>query len=143
MTGDFAVAVHALVFLGHRDVTLASDVLAWNICTNSARVRKVMAKLRRAGLVEAREGKFDGGYTSIADSAAIRLVDVLDALGESCVTGQWRPGSDELDCLVSSGMAGVMDSLYADLNGVCRKRLGEITVGHVAKAIFAGEGTDA
>ena len=139
MTGDFAVAVHALVFLNHRGETLASDILAKNICTNPARVRKVMARLRRAGLVEAREGKFDGGYTSIKEAPSIRLSDVLDAIGERCVESTWRPVSEEMDCLVSSGMAGVMDAIYDQLNDSCRKKLEEITIEQVSNAIFARE----
>lgn len=35
---------------------VSSEVLAENICTNPARVRKVMAQLKRAGLVETHEG---------------------------------------------------------------------------------------
>ena len=60
MTGEYAVAVHALVYLYHRGTTVSSEVLAKNICTNPARVRKVMAKLKRGGLVTTREGS-EGG----------------------------------------------------------------------------------
>lgn len=138
MNGDFAVAVHALVFLYHRQETLASDVLADNICTNPVRVRKVMAKLRKAGLVEAREGKFDGGYRSRPDGGSIRLLEVLEALGERCVTSAWRPGGEDADCLVSSGMAAALDEIYDALNGACAGKLAEITVSDVAQSIFSG-----
>ena len=50
MTSEFAIAVHALVFLNHKGETLSSDALADNVCTNPARVRKVMApEIRRSG----------------------------------------------------------------------------------------------
>lgn len=56
MTGEYTIAVHALVYLNHMGTMLSSEKMASNICTNPARVRKVLAKLKRAGLVETREG---------------------------------------------------------------------------------------
>ena len=49
MNSDFIVAVHALVYLNHKADIVSSEALAKNICTNAARVRKVMAPLKRAG----------------------------------------------------------------------------------------------
>ena len=54
MNGLFCVAVHALIYLDKRGCLLSSEELAANICTNPARVRKVMAKLKKAGLVTTR-----------------------------------------------------------------------------------------
>ena len=51
MNSDFIVAVHALVYLNHKADIVSSEALAKNICTNAARVRKVMAPLKRAGFV--------------------------------------------------------------------------------------------
>ena len=48
MTSEFGIAVHAMVFLHHKGDMVSSEVLAENICTNPARVRKVMAQLKRA-----------------------------------------------------------------------------------------------
>ena len=61
MTAEFTVAVHALVYLHHKNTVLSSEELAQNVCTNPARIRKVMAKLKKAGLVLAREGRVQGG----------------------------------------------------------------------------------
>ena len=55
------VAVHALVFLDHHDYKVSSEELAENICTNPTRVRRVQAVLKKAEIVETREG-LDGGY---------------------------------------------------------------------------------
>lgn len=63
MTAEFPVAVHALVYLLHTGRLTSSGELADNICTNPARVRKVMAKLHQAGLVDATKGKGSGYLT--------------------------------------------------------------------------------
>jgi len=44
MNGDHSLAVHALVYLDHRATHLPSQILAENICTNAARVRKEIGR---------------------------------------------------------------------------------------------------
>ena len=61
MDSSFNLAVHALVCLSHSERSLSSEALAENICTNPTRVRRVQAVLKKAGIVETREG-LDGGY---------------------------------------------------------------------------------
>ena len=56
MNSDFTVAVHALVCLAHSGKVLSSEALAENICTNPARIRKLSAKLKRAGVMETNDG---------------------------------------------------------------------------------------
>ena len=54
MKSDFIVAVHALVYLSHRGCLASSEELAENICTNPARVRKIMGKLKKMGIITTR-----------------------------------------------------------------------------------------
>ena len=54
MDSSFNLAVHALVCLSHSGRSLSSEALAENICTNPARVRRVMAGLKKAGMVATR-----------------------------------------------------------------------------------------
>ena len=56
MDSSFNLAVHALVCLSHSGRSLSSEALAENICTNPTRVRRVQAVLKKAGIVETREG---------------------------------------------------------------------------------------
>ena len=50
MTSEFAIGVHALVYLGHKKEIISSEALSDNICANPARIRKVMAKLKKYNL---------------------------------------------------------------------------------------------
>lgn len=79
MNSDFCVAVHGLVYLKHKNDMVPSEELAKNICTNPARVRKVMARLKRAGLVQTKEGKV-GGYSSVEKAGDITLYRIAEAL---------------------------------------------------------------
>lgn len=135
MTGEFAIAVHAIVYLNHAGATLSSDALAKNVCTNPARIRKVMARLKAAALIATKEGA-EGGYRFNLNPAEVTLLDVLSALDLPAVSASWRSGDPNMACLVASGMADVMDDVYRQLNDCCRDRLTKITIADIDRRIF-------
>lgn len=135
MTSEFAVAVHALVYLNHKQELLTSEALANNICTNPARVRKVMAKLKKKKLIDTQEG-INGGYLLLRAPEEIKLSDISEALELKPVSSDWKPGSGEMKCLVASGMAGIMEEIYSELNTVCQHRLEQITIAQINQKIF-------
>ena len=104
MNSAFCVAVHALICLNRRQEQLSSEELARSICTNPARVRKIMAGLKRAGLVETKEGN-EGGYRFVGDPAALTLDQVARALEVRFVSTNWRGGGVDQPCLEASGMS--------------------------------------
>ena len=136
MNSDFIVAVHALVFLNHKQGVVSSEALAENVCTNAARVRKVMAPLKRAGLVETREGN-EGGYRFAADPVGTDLASIAEALGVRFVEARWHSGDADKECLVASGMGGIMDGIFVELDECCRERLKQVTVASIDR-IFGG-----
>lgn len=140
MNAEFTVAVHGLVYLYHKADIISSAELSQNICTNPARVRKVMAKLRRAGLVEAHEGK-GSGYRALSGCGEITLLQVLDALGEPAISAAWRSGDIDKECLIASGMGKIMDDVYLGLNERCREELQTITIGTINETIFGQKKT--
>lgn len=135
MTSEFAIAVHALVYLNHCNDTISSEMLASNVCTNPARIRKVMVKLKKAGIILTKEG-LEGGYHFEKDSAHVNLRQVCDALGVKFVSASWRSGDEEKDCMIASGMASIMDDIYKDLDELCREKLESITIASIEQDIF-------
>ena len=135
MSGIFTIAVHALVYLNHRQATLSSEELSENICTNPARVRKVMAMLHRAGLVEVRPGKY-GGYRFVLDPSGVTLLRICKAVETPPVPAGWRSGEIDAPCLVASGMAEVMEQVRDSLNAACYERLSSITVAGIDHILF-------
>jgi len=136
MTGEFGIAVHALVILNARRETISSEVLAKHVCTNPARVRRVMSKLKKRGLIKAKEG-VDGGYRFLRAAKDITLVEVCDAVDGCPVSLPWRLEEMDRDCLAASGMSVVMEDIFRELNRLCRERLAEFTLADVHKRIFA------
>jgi len=135
MTGEFAAAVHALVVLNHKNTTVSSEALSKNVCTHPARLRRVLAKLKKTGLVESREGT-EGGYSFSGDPADVNLRHVAEALEVRLVSSSWRSGSADMDCLISSGMADIMDDIYAQMNGICLAKLEGTTIADIDSKIF-------
>ena len=135
MDSSVNLAVHALVCLSHSGRSLSSEALAENICTNSTRVRRVMAGLKKAGMVETREG-LDGGYRLCADPAALSLRQVAEAVNARFVVCAWRSGVIDRECAICSGMAGVMDALYRQMNEQCAAYLAQITIADIETQLF-------
>ena len=135
MSSEFSVAVHALVFLNHKGAILSSEALAKNVCTNPARVRKVMAKLKKAGLVFTKEG-VDGGYQFVLNPAEVTLRQISEALDIRFVSASWQSGDTDMNCLIASGMADIMNSIYAQLDQGCKERLEQVTIQTIDDKIF-------
>lgn len=124
-----------MVFLHHKNELLSSEALAENICTNPARVRKIMAKLGKAGLIETKSGRSGGGYT-FQRGAYTTLRAVAQSLELNFVEAGWHSGDPHMDCQVASGMAGYMDHLYGELDALCKDKLAQITIADVADTLF-------
>lgn len=135
MTAEYMVAVHAAVFLNHKKEFVSSDEIAKNVCTNPARVRKILSKLEKAGIVEGRNGAA-GGYRFAADPTQTDLLTILDALDEKLISVKWRSGNIDMDCQIASGMAGVMDDIFEDVNDSGRKTLSDISISDIDHKIF-------
>ena len=138
MNSEFSVAVHSLVFLNHRGTTLSSEELAKNVCTNPARIRKIMAKLKKAELVATKEG-IDGGYHFIRDPSTVTLREVSEALEMRFVSATWQSGDTDMKCLIASGMAAIMDDIYGQLDQLCQVHLDGITIQMIENLIFHHE----
>ena len=130
----FIVAVHALVYLSHRGCLASSEELAENICTNPARVRKIMGKLKKMGIITTREGHV-GGYCPCEGLEKVSLYEIAQGMDTVFVDTKWRSGNEENNCFISSGMSSVFDSLYRELDRLCMDHLKGITLGDVTAQI--------
>ncbi len=141
MTAEFIVALHSIVYLSHTGKTLTSEQIAENVCTNPARVRKVMAKLKKAGLVGTKGG-FDGGYEFIRDPEKTTLHDIFAATSRRFIKLTWRSGSSGNACPISRAMGPFTDELFRRLDTACNDILESVTVAEILRRIFnekAGE----
>ncbi|MCH4167535.1 MAG: Rrf2 family transcriptional regulator [Megasphaera sp.] len=135
MTSEFAIAVHAIVYLNHRQESLSSEEIAENVCVHPVRLRKILARLKKAGLVATKEG-IHGGYRFEKDPEEVDLYTVCQAIGEEPVEVKSSTGDVDMDCQIASGMAGIMDQIYGEMNQACYGQLKQITIYDIDKKIF-------
>lgn len=136
MNAEFSVAVHAMVYLAaHCQASVNSSELASNICTNPARVRKVMSKLCKASLVVSTKGQ-GSGYASIAEARRTDLAVIAKAIDEVPVEDIWQSGDLDRDCLVCSGMGSVMDDICHGMNLVAFDYLKKVTIGSICDRLL-------
>lgn len=127
---DFIVGIHALVYLGHKGIPLNSEALADNICTHPARVRKTMSALKKAKLVETREGQ-GGGYKISKPLNEMTLWEVAKSLHSPILETRWYSGDEENQCMICSGMAKVTDEIYEMLNESLKHKLSQIRLSDI------------
>lgn len=97
-----------------------------------------MAKLKKAGLVQTKEGN-EGGYRFDKKPQEVTLYQVANALEFRFVSAAWRSGNPDMECLIASGMADVMDGIFTDLNEQCKQQLKNITIAQIDHKIFGGK----
>ena len=139
MNSEFCVAVHALVFLNHKRQIYSSERLADNICTNPARVRKIMSKLKKAGLVQTKEGA-EGGYQFSLPAQEVSLGRICRALEADCISVSWRSGSLDTKCMIASGMSNVMDQIFSNMQAACENYLDTVTIEEIDRMLFSKTG---
>lgn len=138
MTGEFVSAVHIMVYLNHKKTVVSSCELADNVCTPSPRIRQILMKLKKAGMVESTNGA-KGGYIAKKGASSISLYDIALALEEYPVPLHWKSGKDEAPCLISSGMAHVFENINEDLNSLCYKKLKTINIRSIEKQLLSAK----
>ena len=77
--GWFPVAVQALVVIAGTNGPCSSSTMAQDLKAHAVFVRRVLAQLVRANIVQAREGR-DGGYRLARSAEHITLAEVYQAV---------------------------------------------------------------
>ena len=95
--GWFPVAVQALVYLARSDVACSSSAMAPDLNAHAVFLRRVLAQLGRANLIEAREGR-DGGYRLARPPEQITAAESTDqVIASGAVLSPVESVLDELE----------------------------------------------
>lgn len=135
--GWFAMAVHALVLLAGSPDGACSGFLAGSINTHAAFLRRVLARLRAAGIVVAREGHA-GGYALARPAERITLGAVYRAVAEAPALRP-NPAAPNPACPISVAMGPVFAEVAQTAEAALVARLDRETVADVAARVRAAE----
>jgi Rrf2 family protein len=135
VNSEFTIAVHSLVFLAYLpDHMASSELIAHNVSTNPARIRKIMSCLRKNGIVKTKEG-VGGGYILNRDPGNITLAQIYRTVSCGTIKPHGCTGDPEEKCLVSSNIQAVMDEIFDKADAYFEKYLNQITIESVLKKI--------
>ena len=134
MNSRFSTAVHILTLLasspGER---LTSEFIAMSVGTNAVVIRRQLALLRRAKLVESK-GARGGGWALACDPAKITLKRVREALGAE-VNFRMHRNEPHPRCTVGQHVRGVLELVYSDAEEAVMQALGNWTIGEMLKRV--------
>ena len=139
MTSRFSMALHALGMVAlegaqPRAKPITSETLARSINTNPVVVRRVLADLRRAGLIETRPG-VGGGVLLARPASRISLRCVWEALeGREQLFGR-HPSGPNPHCPVARCMADYLEDLYGDAEAALKDSLGKVTLAQLQRDV--------
>ena len=139
MTSRFTMALHALAMIaletdraGGSPVT--SGTLARSIGTNPVVIRRVIADLRRAGLVASRRG-VGGGVSLTRPASKVSLRCVWEALeGREELFGR-HPSGPNPACPTGRCVAAALDDLYGHAETALKASLGKVTLARFARDV--------
>ncbi|MDP0501609.1 MAG: Rrf2 family transcriptional regulator [Verrucomicrobiota bacterium JB022] len=122
--------LHVLLHMAENPLPVTSEVMAQHMQTNPVVVRRTMAGLRKAGLVEAAKGP-GGGWRLTCALAETTLHDVYRALGEPALFsfGNRNP---QPRCLVEQAVNASIDEARQAAEAQLLARLTEVTLADIA-----------
>lgn len=135
MNSEFTIAVHCLVLLFHHPKQMAtSDFIATNVNTHPARVRKVMAGLRKSGYLTTKEGT-GGGYLLNCNIKQVNLRELYRMTSKGSLKPSWSSGDTQDTCPVAANIEDVMDHVYSQAEQKLEAFLETVTIDDIYEQI--------
>ena len=133
----FAFAVHVLAVLALKRESggVCSDLLAGSVNTNPVIIRRLLTRLRHAGLITTQKGSC-GGATLVAVPEKIPL-DVIYRAVETGVPFSQHPHAPNKRCPVGAGIERVLDEVFASAQSALEAALARRTLADVLAAMAA------
>jgi Rrf2 family protein len=127
---QFTVAVHLMAALAYRcDKNTTSGNLARSVNTSPSFVRRILAKLSKAGLVDTATGKA-GACWLARDAREISLLEIYEAVNAPKVFALHNYSEQKL-CPVSCNIKSAMEKVLAGAQSVMESRLAETSLARV------------
>jgi Rrf2 family protein len=130
---QFSIAVHVMAGLSYNARETTSSELAGSVNTSPSFVRRVLAKLSRAGLIETTMGK-TGACRLAKNPRQISLLDIYRAVGAPRAFAV-HTYKEQKDCRVSCHIKGALNNALNKAQKALDASLGNISLAQVVKDI--------
>jgi len=134
MNSRVSIAVHILTLLASTPGgRVTSGFIALSVGTNPVVIRRQLALLRNADLVESK-GARGGGWALARDPGKIRLNQVRAALGSEAAFRMHR-NEPHPQCSVGQNVRQVLEHVYADAEEAVMKSLSHWTIADILREV--------
>ena len=127
MDTKFSVAIHTLIMISETDHLITSEDIAISVGTNASYIRKILALLKKEGIVEGKRKV--GGFVLRIIPQSLDLLRIWQA-----VSGEETPRLFDIHqnpndrCIVGSHIRQTLTAMYGDLEESFVKALREKTL---------------
>jgi len=130
------VATHALTWMAlvcpqRADGIVTSEQIARSVNTNPVVVRRLLSRLKAAGLIESRRGQ-GAGWTLSRPPESITLRDVYHAVEDEPMFAL-HPSTPNQECPVGRGIPPVLRAAYERAEHAMTAALAEVTIAQVLR----------
>lgn len=127
MDAKFSTAIHLLIMVSEADAPMSSEQIARSVGTNASYVRKVAARLNRAGIIAGRRGV--SGFSLVKTPERISLLEIYRAVEQTenvHVFDVHQNPSDE--CIVGRNIRPVLNGMFRHAEQVLERELADTTL---------------
>ena len=136
MDTKFSVALHILTMISESKEVLSSQALAESVGTNASYIRKVIALLKNAGLIQSQQGK--AGYELSKKPKDISLLDLYFATQEvSHIQLFQQHQHANRACPVGKHIAGAVSPIFASVEKQLEEDLAQQSLDNVIENLYA------
>ena len=135
MDTKFSVAVHVLILVSESPHPMTSDQMAESVGTNASYIRKILALLKKAGIVDGHRGV--SGYSLLVASDQLTLLRIYRAVTEEEQTHILDIHQNPSDlCIVGCHIRPVLSELFAQVEDSFARSLAGKTLADCMYAIL-------
>ena len=127
MDTKFSVAVHILILISESPPPINSDQIAMSVGTNASYVRKILALLKKAGIVHGHQGI--SGYSLLFAPKRLTLLQIYQAVMEQPKPHLLDVHQNPRDrCIVGQHIRTVLTGMFADVEDTFARSLSDKTL---------------
>ena len=120
MDTKFSVALHILIYISETDKVVSSELLAKSVNTNSSYIRKILAVLKKGGLIESQQGKT--GITLAKEPKYITLSEIYQIIYPDKYLVNIHEGANK-ECPVGLNIENLLQPVFNEAQEVFYKKL--------------------
>ena len=127
MDTKFSVAVHVMILISESPTPINSDQMAESVGTNASYIRKILALLKKAEIVDGHRGM--SGYSLSVSPEQLTLLQVYQAVMEDPqihLLDIHQNASDQ--CIVGRHIRPVLTDMFADIEQAFARSLADKTL---------------